>query len=197
MAGRGDSENMIKREWHRYVHELTADWIADRINLMRGKRIINVASGQAHKRRWIELNDCEHFWPELFEDEDFTSLDRLNGSNADIIQPVEEYAWTDGQGQYDVVIATHFLEHAPDPVLMTEYLTVLLKKGGLLFLVCPFAQPVHTPKDYWRFNTPAMEFLFEHYGFKNVVIDELGEHFCDCGEPYGPMLIAGYGEYEG
>ncbi len=79
------------------------------------------------------------------------------------IEPVD-YVWQNGpmesavpveqRGTFDLVVASHVIEHAPDPIAFLQSASVLLKKSGFLSLVIPdkrmmfdFFKPVTTTGD--------------------------------------------------
>ena len=82
----------------------------------------------------------------------------------DRIEPVD-YLWKGGpietavpkreHGTFDVVIASHVIEHIPDPIAFFMSASVLLKEGGLVSLVVPdkrltfdFFKPLTATSDY-------------------------------------------------
>ena len=81
----------------------------------------------------------------------------------DHIEPVD-YVWQNGSmetavpledhGTFDLIVASHVIEHAPDPIAFLRSASVLLKKSGFLSLVIPdkrlmfdFFKPVTTTGD--------------------------------------------------
>lgn len=48
-----------------------------------------------------------------------------------------------GENLYDVIIATHVLEHVDNPILLLENLKQLLKEDGIIIIVVPNANSIH------------------------------------------------------
>ena len=74
--------------------------------------------------------------------------------------------WAD---KFDLIVCNAVLEHVPDPVKVISELHRVLKKGGMIWVEVPFAQPFHCRADYvggkdsynmggdyWRVTTMGM-----------------------------------------
>jgi SAM-dependent methyltransferase len=85
------------------------------------------------------------------------------------IEPVD-YLWTDGpiesavpiseHGSFDVIIASHVIEHIPDPIGFFLSATVLLKDTGLVSLIIPDKR---TMFDFFKPITLTSDYLYAHH----------------------------------
>lgn len=85
------------------------------------------------------------------------------------IEPVD-YLWTDGpietavpvsgHGSFDVIIASHVIEHIPDPIGFFSSASVLLKDTGLVSLIIPDKR---TMFDFFKPITLASDYLYAHH----------------------------------
>lgn len=72
--------------------------------------------------------------------------------------------WNLGR-KFDVVFSTSTIEHCAEPWVLVPTMAQHVKPGGWLFLIAPWAWPIHRyPKDYWRFGPDGMEVLFNLAG---------------------------------
>jgi|SRR3989344_2045256 len=73
------------------------------------------------------------------------------------------------ENYFDVIIATHVLEHLPDPQKTITEIYRILKKGGICIVSVPLIEHYHpNPKDYYRFTWDSLNYLFKE--FKKVEI---------------------------
>ena len=80
---------------------------------------------------------------------------------------------------FDVVLCSEVLEHVPDPSLVLDELTRLLKPGGLLILTAPFASMVHQAP--YHFCTGFSSFWYQHHlakrGFQILELTPNGDWY--------------------
>ena len=64
-------------------------------------------------------------------------------------------------GQFDLVICSHVLEHTRDPMRAAQNIQDLLRPGSLAYVATPWSQAFHaTPDDYWRFSMRGLVLMF-------------------------------------
>lgn len=78
----------------------------------------------------------------------------------------------------DIVICTQVLEHVPEPQIVIEELYRIMKPNGVLYLTAPQGWGEHqVPHDYFRFTSFALNRMFSHAGFSEIVIQPMGGFF--------------------
>lgn len=66
---------------------------------------------------------------------------------------------------FDVIYSNNVFEHFQRPWVAASNLVQLLKPGGLIITIVPFAQRYHeSPGDYFRYTHKGVEALFAHAG---------------------------------
>lgn len=76
-------------------------------------------------------------------------------------------------GCVDTVLASHVLEHLPDPGLFLRECQRVLSPGGHLIVLVPFLWQVHeAPHDYHRFTRYGLERHLRLAGFSDIQIVE-------------------------
>lgn len=87
--------------------------------------------------------------------------------------------------KYDVVIATEFIEHIPDPRLFFEKARSFLKDSGILVISFPFMFKIHgNPDDYYRYTASGVRALSESF-FDIELIHAHGGKSCQGNIQYG------------
>jgi len=62
---------------------------------------------------------------------------------------------------YDFIYSTDTFEHIAEPWKAAKEMIRILKPGGIIFIIVPFAYRYHpVPIDYWRYTPQCLEFLF-------------------------------------
>lgn len=116
----------------------------------------------------------------------YVAFDQMPGSNIDVVGNVLKSPFLDGD--FDMVVSTHVLEHVENPRLMIKEITRVLKKDGICILTVPFLVPCHPdPQDNFRFTINGLINMFKaegfvivesgHYGGLFTVLSEF-IHFC-------------------
>jgi SAM-dependent methyltransferase len=69
---------------------------------------------------------------------------------------------------FDLVICCSVMEHVPNPWVMAEKISEVVKPGGKLYIAVPWVWKYHGyPKDYYRFTHSAIEYLFPQFSWSN------------------------------
>ncbi len=118
------------------------------------------------------------------------------------IEPVD-YVWKGGpidtavpkaqQGSFDAVIASHVIEHIPDPIGFFQSVAVLLKGNGLLSLVIPDKRLMF---DFFKSLSTTGDFLSAHSQLrtrhaKKTAFDNLAYNVSEAGQiAWSPKLVS-------
>ena len=79
--------------------------------------------------------------------------------------------------KFDVIYSNNVFEHFNQPWIAAQNLTKLLKVGGVVITIVPFAQRYHeSPGDFYRYTHKGIEFLFDSAGHYEVL--ESGYDIC-------------------
>lgn len=79
--------------------------------------------------------------------------------------------------RFDVIYSNNVFEHFNQPWIAARNLTQLLKVGGIVITIVPFAQRYHeSPGDFYRYTHKGIEFLFQSAG--NYEVLESGYDIC-------------------
>jgi len=72
------------------------------------------------------------------------------------------------KNHFDLVICCSVMEHVPNPWVMAEKISELVKPGGKLYIAVPWVWKYHGyPKDYYRFTHSAIEYLYPNFTWGN------------------------------
>jgi SAM-dependent methyltransferase len=78
----------------------------------------------------------------------------------DVLGVAEELPFKDEA--FDAVFSLNVLEHVKDPFKSAKEISRVLKRGGILYCVVPFLQPVHGyPSHYYNMTAAGLKNLFE------------------------------------
>jgi len=78
----------------------------------------------------------------------------------DILGVAEELPFKNNS--FDAIFSLNVLEHVKDPFQSAKEITRVLKRGGILYCVVPFLQPVHGyPSHYYNMTAAGLKNLFE------------------------------------
>jgi SAM-dependent methyltransferase len=148
-------------------------WLYEYRSLIRG-RVLNM-SGSSHWNGFIyDLKDVDEVLvsdlsEEVVEKMGYeTRVDVLGDFCADE-SPMEP-------GSVDTVLCLSILEHCNDPFQMIANLGQILRPGGRLFVMCPFAYTDgHLSPDNWRFCRDGYKLLAKKAGLEVLEIGEFGD----------------------
>lgn len=125
----------------------------------KGSRVLDVGS--------MNVNGA---FREMFQDCDYVGIDIAAGDNVDIVVPEYEYPFQDDA--FDVIISGSTLEHVKKPWLWIKEVGRLLKPGGKLCIIVPYAHPYHNhPVDCWRVFPEGLQVLFDEADLKTVKLE--------------------------
>jgi SAM-dependent methyltransferase len=98
----------------------------------RGARILDLGCGESKKVPWA------------------VGMDAVKAAGVDVVHDIARLPWPFKDGEFDVVVASHVLEHLPDTVAACRELHRVTKPGGLVRVVVPhysspdaFVDPTH------------------------------------------------------
>jgi len=118
----------------------------------------------------LDYGSMEHaagpgtYRPLIPENWAYIGCDVAPGPNVDRVMPGEYDTGLDADG-IDIVISGQCLEHVRNPFRAVAEMARVLKPGGMMLLVAPFAWEVHRfPIDCWRFCPDGMEALMREAG---------------------------------
>lgn len=129
--------------------------------LMEKDLIIDIGAGL---KAWRNKGDRFYHdnWPSL---EKVKVMDPVPDYNPDIIGDIHKMPFNDDS--VDAVICHAVLEHVENPLMATEEIYRVLKRGGYCYIYVPFLYYYHAErgyyKDYWRFSRDALELLFKNF----------------------------------
>lgn len=76
----------------------------------------------------------------------------------------------------DTILCSSILEHCTDPFTMVKNLGKIVRPGGVLFFLCPFAYiDGHMAADYWRFGRDAYLLLAKEAGLEVLETGQYGD----------------------
>lgn len=94
-------------------------------------------------------------------------------------------------GSFDTVLSSDVLEHLPDPSVMFNEISRVLRPGGVLLLNTPFLYPVHeAPHDYLRHTRFSLAGLSEAAGLEVVSLVPIGGALEVLADTLGKLLGA-------
>lgn len=137
-----------------------------------GKVVLNLGCGNEYVDGWINLDGDSRVKADIHFDLEDRYL-------SDFIACKPHYP-----DKYDIIYASHILEHVSNLVQLKEELTSLLKPNGILVVIVPnYLSP-----DAWGDDTHCRAFSKESFllsfwpGFKDGVIKEIKveKHFGEC-----------------
>lgn len=139
------------------MHASVRDWIAARLPLVEGPRVIELGS--------YDVNGSVRPLVAVLKPVEYVGVDLRAGPGVDIVGDLCSGFLRDRYGQFELVISTETLEHVQSWPLFVHEMKRLAKPGGQLLLTCrsPGFALHDYPGDYWRFT-----------------VDDLREAFADC-----------------
>lgn len=112
-------------------------------------------------------------YKKFFNFDKYIKLDINQDSGADIIGSVENISLE--SNSVDSVVSTQVLEHVKNPQKAVSEFYRVLKSEGYCLVTAPQLNELHEePHDYFRFTKYGLEEIFNHAGFKIVLIEQRG-----------------------
>lgn len=97
---------------------------------------------------------------------------RYDGKNVNVFADLSGVLPFDAE-YADNVICFNVLDDLPEPGFFLSECFRILRPGGTMFLMVPFAWPIHEePHDYYRFTRYGLEYLLKKCGFIEIMIEE-------------------------
>jgi len=137
-------------------------------------RLIDIGCGTKPYEELLSPYVSEH----IGVDHEYTTHDK---SKIDIFGtayniPVED-------DSFDSVICTSVLEHLEEPKKALEECRRILKNGGVAIYSIPFIWHLHEqPRDFYRFSTYGIKYLFEKVGFEIIELKALSGFWVTFGQ---------------
>jgi SAM-dependent methyltransferase len=102
----------------------------------------------------------------------YTGIDTADGNGVDIVL-YNPYKNTFDDGTFDIVISGQALEHMTHPWKAVIEMSRVLKEGGYICLIAPWAWYIHNrmPFDCWRILPDGMRILLEDAGIIVITIE--------------------------
>lgn len=128
----------------------------------------------------------------------FTGIDIHPAPNVDVVVDAHALSRTLGLGTFDGVFSLAVLEHLSVPWLVAREISLVLRMGGLAYVLAPHTWPAHEmPNDFWRFSDSGLAALFgPACGFEVVDSGMFGRVFvhpdCRAIEHRSMPLIPGF-----
>ncbi|MCE1225282.1 MAG: methyltransferase domain-containing protein [Geobacteraceae bacterium] len=83
--------------------------------------------------------------------------------------PLPEYS-------VDTILCSSILEHCEDPFQMMKNLASIVRPGGFVLVMCPYAYiDGHMERDYWRFGKDAYDLLAKLAGLEIIETGQYGD----------------------
>lgn len=94
---------------------------------------------------------------------------------------------------FDYILCTEVLEHLKRPHLAFKEFSRILKSGGELFIVSPFAWKEHQkPNDFFRYTKFALMLYAEENNFKIKELREMGGKYITIGQLFNDLNVTIY-----
>jgi SAM-dependent methyltransferase len=140
----------------KWVHWPTLNQeLGDKKLFLKG-RILNAGSGT----RNVFLPNAERI----------VNIDIQNLEGVDVVGDLERMPFSNEE--FDGILNVAVLEHCPHPWKVFLELNRVLKKGGILLCIVPFAQPIHNvPDDYFRFAPSGLKRMLIDNNFEIISFD--------------------------
>ena len=95
-------------------------------------------------------------------------VDDDTGTDVDVVCDLTAAENPLPKNHFDLVICCSVMEHVPNPWVMAEKISELVKPGGKLYIAVPWVWKYHGyPKDYYRFTHSAIEYLYPNFTWDN------------------------------
>jgi SAM-dependent methyltransferase len=99
---------------------------------------------------------------------EYVGTDIESGTDVDVVCDLTAPENPLPKNHFDLVICCSVMEHVPNPWVMAEKISELVKPGGKLYIAVPWVWKYHGyPKDYYRFTHSAIEYLYPSFTWGN------------------------------
>jgi SAM-dependent methyltransferase len=162
------------------MHASVRDWIAARLPLIEGPRVIELGS--------YDVNGSVRPLVAVLKPTEYVGVDLRPGPGVDVVGDVCSGFLRDRYGQFDLVISTETLEHVQSWPLFVHEMKRMAKPGGHLLLTCrsPGFALHDYPGDYWRFTVDDLRTAFGDFDLLVVEPDhEAPGVFLNATKPMG------------
>ena len=103
----------------------------------------------------------QYFAPTAAE---YIGTDLVPGSDVDVVCDLTAPENPLPKNHFDLVICCSVMEHVPNPWVMAEKISEVVKPGGKLYICVPWVWRYHAyPDDYYRYSFRAIEYLFPDF----------------------------------
>lgn len=110
----------------------------------------------------------------LFTKANYIGFDLYAGANVDVIGDAHKLSDYFKENQkFDLIVSLYVFEHLAMPWVVAGEIMKMLKPGGSVFVIAPFAFAAHErPWDFFRFSEQGLKMLFP---------EDMGMECIDCG----------------
>lgn len=125
------------------------------------------------KGRMLDAGCGAQKYKDMFDFDWYVGLELNEKFGPDVIGDLRDMPFKDGE--FDSILNNQVLEHVDDTHRVFSEFNRVLRRGGHLCVTVPFIARTHeVPHDYWRISEYGIRYLFNRYGFKEVMIANMG-----------------------
>jgi SAM-dependent methyltransferase len=143
-----------------------------------GMKVLDVGSGEGFFKFFFDALCPEHItWHGIETWKERIEFCRHIGYHVFEVN-LEQGRFTMDNDTYDIVLASHVLEHLPNPRQILMEMGRVLKPGGLLLVATPTKPPIVAEVDAWlhrraRRGTGDTQQAFTHRSLQHLILDSL------------------------
>lgn len=144
------------------MHASVRDWIAARLPLIVGPRVIELGS--------LDVNGSVRPLVGVLKPSEYVGVDLRQGAGVDVVGDVCSGFLRDHYGRFDLVVSAETLEHVQTWPLFVHEMKRLAKPGGHMLITCrsPGFELHNHPGDYWRFTVDDLRAAFSECEVSDV-----------------------------
>ncbi len=103
---------------------------------------------------------------DLFSNSTYVGVDLEEGKGVDKVMDFSAGVGDIEKSSIDMVITCSMLEHTPQPWIVAQNITEVVKPNGVLYVSAPWSWIFHGyPDDYFRFSFSGIKSLFPEFDF--------------------------------